>query len=180
MKKYFLLISIYFLLIFSSSINAQQYYTVPEVLKYLFPHAEKVDFEKKSLSKEQLKKIRQHIKSRDLREKWTIYIARSKDKIDGYAIIDNVMGKEMPITYVVSITPDGQVREVEVMIYRESHGGQIKNKTFRKQFIGKNSQNPLKVGHGITNISGATISVKHISFGVKRVLAVWNEFYKNY
>jgi hypothetical protein len=41
----------------------------------------------------------------------------------------------------------------------------------RKQFAGKTAAAPLKLERDIRNISGATLSCRHIADGVKRVLA---------
>jgi Na+-translocating ferredoxin:NAD+ oxidoreductase subunit G len=162
----------------AAPIKAEQYYTKTSALAYLFPNSEKVSFEKKTLNATQLKKIRSQFKKNKTKANWTVYLATTKGKIDGYAIIDNVIGKESPITFIVSITPEGLIKEVEVMVYRESHGGQIKNKAFRKQFVGKNTSDHIKVGKDIVHVSGATISSKNIATGVKRALLVWEILYK--
>lgn len=157
---------------------AQHYYTPKEVLTYLFPNSQTVAFEKKSLTQKQIDTIQKSLKTKNIKMDWTVYVAKSKNRIDGYAIIDNVTGKEKPITYVVSISPEGVVNEVEILEYRESHGGQVKNKAYRKQFVGKSPSDPLQVGRDIRHVSGATISSKSIAFGVKRALAVWQTLYK--
>lgn len=157
---------------------AQHYYAPKEVLAYLFPDSKTVVFEKKSLAPKQVDSIRKSLRTKDIKTDWTIYIAKSKNKTDGYAIIDNVIGKEKPITYVVSISPEGVVNEVEILEYRESHGGQVKNKAYRKQFVGKSPSDPLQIGRDIRHVSGATISSKSIAFGVKRALMVWEVLYK--
>lgn len=164
---------------FVTNANAQHYYSVPEILTYLFPKSDKVDFEKKYLSNTQIQSIRKDLKTSDVMKDWTVYVAHTKNNVDGYAIIDNVFGKEKPITYVVSISPTGEVKEVELLEYRESHGGQVKNKAFRNQFVGKMVKDPIKIGQDIQHVSGATISSKSIAFGVKRALAVWNALYNS-
>lgn len=157
--------------------QAARYYTQSEVLIYLYPNADRIGFERKVLTAAQLATIAKSLKSKDVPADWTVYTATTKGKIDGHVIIDNVLGKEELITYAVSLTPDGAVREVEILIYRESHGAAVKNKSFRGQFIGKRAGDALRVGQDIQNVSGATISAKQLAFGVKRALAVWRELY---
>ena len=60
------------------------------------------------------------------------------------------------------------------MQYHESYGYQVRNPEWRKQFVGKTSAAPLKLDQDIKNISGATLSTKHIADGVKRVLATYD------
>ena len=65
------------------------------------------------------------------------------------------------------------VRGLEVMVYRESYGGQVRDAKWRSQFVGKANGAALTVDQDITNIGGATMSCVHISDGVKRVLALY-------
>ena len=85
-------------------------------------------------------------------------------------IIDHVLGKHEYITYAVAITPDGKVKGVEIMEYRETYGYQIRQPQWRKQFVGKTIHDPLKIDKDIQNISGATLSSVHITDGVRRIL----------
>jgi len=93
--------------------------------------------------------------------------------IAGYGIVDDVRGKEQPITYITMIKPDGAIADVEVLVYRESYGGEVQYEQFRKQFRGKSRVNDLHVGRGIQGIAGATISSKAIANGAKKVLTLF-------
>ncbi|MBC7369084.1 MAG: FMN-binding protein [Undibacterium sp.] len=88
----------------------------------------------------------------------------------GWFIVDEVLGKHEFITYAVGLGPDGAVRAVEIMDYRETYGGEVRNLKWRTQFAGKTSAAPLKLDLDIKNISGATLSSRHITDGVKRLL----------
>ena len=87
--------------------------------------------------------------------------------------IDRVLGKHEFITYAVAIAPDGKVKGIEIMEYRETYGYQIREPKWRQQFVGKSIGNPLKLEKDITNISGATLSSAHITDGVRRVLQTY-------
>ncbi len=101
-----------------------------------------------------------------------LHIARDHGKIVGYGIVDEVRGKEQPITYLLCANTDGTVRDLEVLYYREAYGGEIQSETWLRQFKGKSSSNALQVGNDIMNISGATISTNAVTWGVKKVLAI--------
>jgi Na+-translocating ferredoxin:NAD+ oxidoreductase RnfG subunit len=96
-------------------------------------------------------------------------------KVDGggFFIVDEVVGKHEFITYAVGLNADGTVKQIEIMIYRESFGYEVRNADWRAQFVGKNATAPLKLSKDIKNISGATLSCRHIADGVKRVLATY-------
>jgi Na+-translocating ferredoxin:NAD+ oxidoreductase RnfG subunit len=89
----------------------------------------------------------------------------------GTFIVDEVLGKHEFIVYAIGMNADGSVRQIEIMDYRESYGYQIRDAEWRGQFAGKTAAAPLKLEQDIRNISGATLSCRHIADGVKRVLA---------
>jgi hypothetical protein len=87
--------------------------------------------------------------------------------------IDQVLGKHDFITYAVGIDAGGKVKGVEIMDYRETYGGQIRDKAWRQTFVGKTSKDPLKLDKDIPSISGATLSSKHVTDGVRRILQTY-------
>jgi hypothetical protein len=89
----------------------------------------------------------------------------------GWFILDEVLGKHEFITYAVGLNTDGSVKQIEIMEYRESYGAEVRDPKWRAQFAGKTAQAPLKLDEDIKNISGATLSSRHIADGVRRVLA---------
>lgn len=92
----------------------------------------------------------------------------------GWFIVDEVVGKHEFITYAIGLNSDGSVKQIEIMDYRESYGYQIRDPRWRAQFAGKTSSAPLKLDRDIQNISGATLSCRHIADGVKRILATYD------
>jgi transcriptional regulator of nitric oxide reductase len=97
-------------------------------------------------------------------------VARKGDAVLGYVVLDEVIGKVELISYAVGIATDGSVKQVEILAYRESHGGEIRMPAWRKQFIGKTAAAPIRVGEDIANISGATLSCTHVTDGVRRIV----------
>jgi Na+-translocating ferredoxin:NAD+ oxidoreductase RnfG subunit len=97
----------------------------------------------------------------------------------GWFILDRVIGKHEFITYAVALNPDGAVRRVEILEYRETYGGEIRNAAWRQQFVGKRFGAPVALGKDIKNISGATLSSRHITDGVRRLLATWQLLLRN-
>jgi Na+-translocating ferredoxin:NAD+ oxidoreductase RnfG subunit len=101
---------------------------------------------------------------------WTV---RADAGLIGFFVVDYVIGKHLVIDYAVALDPDGRVRQVEILEYRESYGGEITNRRWLSQFVGKTGQDPLALDQDIRNISGATLSSRHVTEGVKRVLAFY-------
>ena len=85
-------------------------------------------------------------------------------------IVDEVIGKHEFITYALALSAAGAVKGIEVLVYRETYGHQIKLPGWRAQFTGKTIAAPVKIDNDIKNISGATLSCVHITEGVRRLL----------
>lgn len=88
----------------------------------------------------------------------------------GYFVVDQVIGKHEQIKYAVGINSNGTVKQIEILEYNESYGYEVRNAAWRRQFVGKSAASPLRLNVDIKNISGATLSSKHITEGVKRIL----------
>lgn len=91
----------------------------------------------------------------------------------GYFILDDVVGKHEFITYAIGLNNDGSVKNIEIMEYKETYGDQVRDKEWREQFVGKTASSQLKLDKDIKNISGATLSSRHVTDGVKRILATY-------
>lgn len=97
----------------------------------------------------------------------------------GWFVVDEVVGKHEMITYAVGIDATGKVREIQILEYLESYGSEVADEAWRKQFVGKGVDSPLKLGRDVDNISGATLSSKHVADGVKRVLTMYDLVLRN-
>jgi hypothetical protein len=103
-----------------------------------------------------------------------VWKAFAESRFLGFFILDYVIGKHLVIDYAVALTPEGSVKQVEILEYRESYGGEVANPDWLAQFDGKTSRDPLEMNRDIRNISGATLSSRHVTQGIKRVLAIYD------
>lgn len=71
--------------------------------------------------------------------------------------------------YLVLLDTTLAVRNVKIINYQATHGQEIANKGWLKQFIGIDGQNYKEVGKDIDAIAGATISVYAITHDVNEV-----------
>ena len=97
----------------------------------------------------------------------------------GWFLVDQVIGKHEFITYAVALTAGGEVTGLEILDYRETYGGEVRNGKWRAQFAGKTATAPLKLDQDIQNISGATLSCRNLTDGVKRLLVTHDLVLKN-
>jgi hypothetical protein len=91
----------------------------------------------------------------------------------GYVFVDEVLGRQDMITYAVGIDHSGRMGALDVLAYRESHGGEIRGTAWRNQFDGREGLEHLRFGADIKNIAGATLSCQHVTQGVRWIAALW-------
>ena len=101
-----------------------------------------------------------------------IWRAVQNDKTLGWVISDRVIGKYDLIDYAAGFDADGTSIGMEVLAYRESHGSEIKQSAWRKQFAGKKGPGAMRFADDIRNISGATLSCQHVTEGMQRLSAL--------
>lgn len=98
---------------------------------------------------------------------------------EGWFIIDQIIGKHENIDMAVALNSDGTVKGLEVLVYRETYGHEVRNENWRAQFHGKDHSQVLKLDKQIKNISGATLSCRHITDGINRLTHTWDQVLRN-
>ncbi|ACB96989.1 FMN-binding protein [Beijerinckia indica] len=93
----------------------------------------------------------------------------------GTFIVEQVLGKHEQISLAVGINANGTVKQIEIMQYNESYGYEVRDPAWRAQFVGKNASSPLQLNTDIKNITGATLSAKHITDAVRRLLEAYSK-----
>ena len=155
---------------------AVDYLTVSQAQALLFPQAKAFADQTLKFSAGQ----RDHIKAASgLRQRWEeqkAWRAEADGKLLGWLLVDEVIGKHEFITYAAAVSPQGKVLGVEILSYRETHGGQVRDAGWRQHFVGKTLADPFKLDEDVPNISGATLSCRNVLDGVKRLLAIHSLF----
>jgi thiamine biosynthesis lipoprotein ApbE len=156
--------------------RARVYLELPDALAQALPGADRIERADVRLGSEVRERVKARIGRKVYERTLTIFRGLGADgAFTGYAVVTEEIGKYKPITFVVGVTPDGAVRDAAVMVYRESHGGGVKRRRFLAQFVGKDLEDPIDPNRDIINISGATLSVRAIARGVKKVLVLLDE-----
>ena len=150
---------------------ATTYHTVESAQKACFPDGTGFSPADVKLNREQMKAVEKASGVRVRLETQRVWKAVRGGKPAGWFIVDEVLGKHEFITWALALKSDGSVQSIEVMDYRETYGYEIRNADWRQQFLGKRNGAPLRLDDDIKNISGATLSCRHITDGVKRLLA---------
>lgn len=159
------------LLAFSATGNGAESLTVDQALHLAFPGADRIEKVLVALTSEERAAIAKRIAPREAPRIFRRYVGLKGDEILGYAVVDDAMGKSEPITYLLAVDPSLRVERVEILAYRESHGGDVRQSGWREQFRGKDPGSPMRIGTDIRNIAGATISCRSITDAVHDQLA---------
>lgn len=168
MKYSFALIPAALSVVCSVPARATVYMSVAEAQRVLFPGVALTPVAV-TLGPEQVSAIEEasglSVRNRNLRA-W-------KASNGGWFLVDEVIGKHEFIPIAVAIDRSGAVRGIEILEYRESYGDGVRDAGWRAQFTGKRHGAALSLGGDIRNISGATLSSRHVTDGVKRLLATY-------
>ena len=125
--------------------------------------------QKISIPKDIKNTIQFQAKQKFFRDELNIWTISTADTLSHYAIIDNSLGKSMPITFLVIFTINGKIRYTQIVKYREPYGGEISSLSWTSQFIGMWKDSEFKVGKTIDGISGATISTHSVTKGIHKL-----------
>lgn len=170
------IVTLLFLSAFSEHIFPQEIKKeVRDIITNTFNKDVQYDYEKYIISDTLKMKIENTSRQKFFSE--SVYILKIFDEniLSGVAFLDNVYGKEMPITFLVIFNDFGKIILADIVKYREPYGGAVQNKNWTAQFNKKDSNSGYKVGTDIDGITGATISVKSVTKGIYKLSLLYNE-----
>jgi Na+-translocating ferredoxin:NAD+ oxidoreductase RnfG subunit len=152
--------------------HAVTYLTVPQAQAALFMAGDQFVDAKVHLTDDQRDAIKKLSGTRQREPEQPVWRVERAGKQVGWFMVDEVVGKHEFITYALATTMDGHVVGIEILDYRETYGFQVRDADWRKNFHGKTLADPIKIDSDIPNITGATLSCRNVSNGVKRLLAL--------
>lgn len=106
----------------------------------------------------------------DCRRKCRVHVIRGDDRIIGYAVEQVVTSRSGPFEILVLIDVEFRVARAQVMSYPGERGREVQNPGFRVQFEGKGPADPIRVGKDIHAVTGATISSRVMTDGVRHAV----------
>lgn len=157
--------------------HADMFLTEDEAVKIMLPKSERIRQDVIRLTPEKKNQIEERIGWKFPEEAFEVYIGETGTRVDGYAVVQNTIGKHKPMTYMVGVDGQGSISDIELLVFREARGSEVRQKRFNSQYEGKTVLDPVRINKDIINISGATMSVRSMSAGIKRVLVLVDEFY---
>ncbi len=152
---------------------AAEYLSVDQAQRAQFPQADRFEEVVLALSPSQKATVSQLAGLQPPHRSLRAWKALHGGDLLGYVFVDEVLGRQDMITYAIGIDRSGRMGTLEVLAYRESHGGEIRGSAWRNQFDGRAGLEHLRFGTDIKNIAGATLSCEHVTQGVRWITALW-------
>ena len=148
-------------------------------IKEFLPNHISISHKIYKISKES-KKSQNIVKQKFFRNELNVWKIQMSDSTYNYAILDNVKGKSMPITFLTIFNSNKQLTNTTIIKYREAYGGEVGSKLWLKQFINHSGTSNYKIGNGISGISGATISVHYVSKGIHKLSLIIGDIIRGF
>ncbi|MDP6922242.1 MAG: FMN-binding protein [Lutibacter sp.] len=99
-----------------------------------------------------------------------LYTIVQQEEIKGYYFLGKAFGKADFFDFMVIFGPDLDILKVKILVYRESHGGEIASRRWLRQFRGVLPLQPFSYPKDIAAISGATISARSLTKSINQLL----------
>jgi Na+-translocating ferredoxin:NAD+ oxidoreductase RnfG subunit len=144
--------------------------TKEQALAAAFPEAE-VDKEILYLSEDERQAIEQRARAAVDSRLFTVYRARRAGEPVGFAFIDTRTVRSKPATFLVVLSPAGQVRQVRILAWMEPPEYRP-GERWLGQFAERGLSRQLRLGGSVQAMGGATLSSRTLTDGVRRALAV--------
>lgn len=152
--------------------QAKDYWTPQALLSQHFHSSERVSYVRLKLDPTERNRIEARLGRSLPKPEYTIFVAQSRGKTDGYAVFDEQLGQHEPISFATFFDASGRVTRVEIVAYREPFGDGVRAERFRNQFLGRDAQSKYRPGEDIDAVAGATISSRSLCMGVERAAAL--------
>jgi len=157
---------------FMESAFARVFYAKEEAIQVAFPDADTIDKKTFFLTDQQVKEVEAIARVRLDSKLVTFYIGKKKQQLMGYAVIDVHIVRTLPEAFMVVLSPEGRVVSTLVLAFHEPLE-YLPPDRWLKQFEGKTPATNPRLGRDIAGITGATLTARAITNGVRKILALY-------
>lgn len=110
------------------------------------------------------------VTNRIITDSTRIYELNENKLTIGYLYVSEAPTRYATFDYMLITDTVPAIKEVSVLRYTESHGGEITNRRWLKQFIGCTPEKNIHYGRTVDAVTGATISANSLTLAVKQAL----------
>jgi thiamine biosynthesis lipoprotein len=174
MVRPFTLIPVAMLVAGMGALEAQvgNYLSKAESVAAAFPEAVEALEWRRLLSRKDIAALEKQLHRRIHDGGYLVFLAEDGEGPCGIGVLTAEVGKTQSFVFLVALDMARRVRGIEVLNYRETHGGEIRRRRFLDQFLGRNMDKKFRLSREIENMPGATLSAQAVVRGVRKVQAV--------
>ena len=155
--------------------ESETWRTYRELLGRHFAKSERVAFVRVRPDVDERTRIEGRLASKLAQTEYLFHVARSGQRIDGYAHLGRAPTRYSTFTFAVLFDPRGTITRAEVIEYLETNGSGIRSRVFLRQFEGMDSRSGFRFGRDIDAVTGASISSRSLASGVHRAAVLLSE-----
>lgn len=154
-----------------SIVPAQVFKSQDLALRQAFPENASLQRKTLFLTDEQINTIQEKAKTKVDSKVVTYYTGVKGDSVLGFAYFESGIVRTKPATYMVVLHPDGEIKYVDILAFYEPLD-YLPAPNWLSLFESKVLSTGLWPGRDIHNITGATLTTRAITLGIRKVLAI--------
>lgn len=158
--------------LFTSTVLAKVFHSKQEALAIAFPGADRVETRTFFLTDEQLKQVTTLASAPVDSKLVTFYIGYVNEQVLGYASIDTNLVRTLPETFLIVLSPTGEVQKLLLLAFYEPEE-YSPSERWLQQFERKTLGPDLNIRRDIHGIAGSTLTSRAVTNGVRRTLALF-------
>ncbi len=161
-----------FLGFFGGPAEARVFYSRREALRLAFPEAEAFREEALTLGPKEVEEVERLTREPLGPAAVSFYAGVKNGKVLGYAFLDTRTVRTLPATFLVVLSPAGEVQSIYTLAFYEPQE-YLPPARWLRQFEHKRLGPKLRLYRGVHGIAGATLSARAVTASVRRALALF-------
>ena len=158
-------------MVFPPQAHTEVFFAKDEALELAFPQADQVETRTFILTDEQRLRAQKLARTKIESNLFTFFVGKKSGKIVGYAAIDSHNVRTHPETFMTVLTAEGKIKTTVILAFHEPKE-YLPPDRWLAQFQEKDRRATLRPGDDVAGILGSTLSVRALSGGVRKVLAL--------
>ncbi len=150
----------------------QVFKTQKQALQQAFSESDSITRKVLFLTDDQVEKIQKLARARVESKIVTYYVGSRADSVLGYAFFETNIVRTKPATFMVVVNPDSTIKYIDILAFYEPMDYFPTSNwldLFKNRILNPN----LWPKRDIHNITGATLTVRAITQGVRKILAIF-------
>lgn len=156
----------------ASATIAKVFHSKQEALAIAFPGADQVETRTFFLTEAQVQQATTLASAPIDSKLVTFYIGYTNGRVSGYASIDTNLVRTLPETFLIVVSPTGEVQKLLLLAFYEPEE-YSPSERWLQQFERKTLGPDLNIRRDIHGIAGSTLTSRAVTNGVRRTLALF-------